>query len=261
MGGVMKDVQNEKDYRNIPIDRVGIRGIKYPITVLDRNHREQPTVAEIDIAVGLPKEFRGTHMSRFVEILNNYRWRIHTSKITEILEKIMERLPSHSAYIRISFHYFLEKKAPVSKEESLMGYQVTIEATLYETGKKELLLTVEVPVMTLCPCSKEISEKNAHNQRALVKITVNAQKLVWIEELIKMAEECASAELFSLLKREDEKFITEHAYEHPVFVEDLVREIALRLRRDQRILWFRVEAESMESIHNHNAFAVVEEHK
>ncbi|BAT72126.1 hypothetical protein TST_1339 [Thermosulfidibacter takaii ABI70S6] len=254
----MRDLQNERDYRNIPIDRVGIKGLKYPITVLDRHHKEQPTVAEIDIAVGLPKEFRGTHMSRFVEILNNYRWKIHTARVLEILNKVMEKLPSHSAYLRINFPYFLEKQAPVSKEESLMNYNVSMEATLYENGKKEMLLTVEVPVMTLCPCSKEISDKNAHNQRALVKISVKMNKLVWIEELIETAESCASAQLYSLLKREDEKYITEYAYEHPVFVEDLVRDIALKLKKDERISWFRIEAESMESIHNHNAFAVVE---
>ncbi len=254
----MRDVQNERDHRNLPIDKVGIRGIRYPITVLDRHHKEQPTVAEVDMAVGLPKEFRGTHMSRFVEILNQYRWRIHTAKIAEILKKIMEKLPSHSAFIRMRFPYFIEKAAPVSKEKSLMSYQVELVATLFENGRKDTVLTVEVPVMTLCPCSKEISEKGAHNQRALVKISVRMKKLVWIEELIETAESCASAELFSLLKREDEKYITERAYDNPVFVEDLVREIFLKLKDDERITWFRIEAESLESIHNHNAFAIME---
>ena len=254
----MKDVQSERDYRNIPIDRVGIKGIRYPITVLDREHKEQPTIAEIDMAVGLPKEFRGTHMSRFVEILNEFRWRIHITRIADILKRMMERLPSHSAYISISFPYFIEKKAPVSGEPSLMSYQVRMRATLYEDGKKDTVLTVEVPVMTLCPCSKEISERGAHNQRAVVRVSVRMRSLVWIEEIIEWIEECASADLFALLKREDEKYITEKAYDNPVFVEDLVREVALRLKSDGRIRWFRIEAESFESIHNHNAFAVVE---
>ena len=256
--GEMKDLQNQRDHRNLPIDRVGIRGIRYPITVLDRNNREQPTVATIDMAVGLPKEFRGTHMSRFVEILNQYRWKIHTRTVSEILKRIMEKLPSHSAYMKVQFPYFVEKVSPVSRVPSLMSYNVELEATLFEDGRKDTTLTVEVPVMTLCPCSKEISTRNAHNQRALVRISVRMKRMVWIEELIEVAERHASSQLYSLLKREDEKFVTEYAYEHPVFVEDLVRDIAIELKKDQRISWFRVEAESMESIHNHNAFAVVE---
>ncbi len=254
----MRDLQSERDHRNLSIDRVGIRGIRYPITVLDRNNREQPTVATVEMAVGLPKEFRGTHMSRFVEILNQYRWRIHTKRVREILERIMEKLPSHSAYISFSFPYFLEKRSPVSGELSLMSYDVRLEATLFEDGSVDTLLTVEVPVMTLCPCSKEISSKGAHNQRAYVRVSVRMNRLVWIEELIEVAESCASSRLYALLKREDEKFVTEYAYDHPVFVEDLVRDVALKLKGDERIVWFRVEAESLESIHNHNAFAVVE---
>ncbi len=257
----MRDLQSERDHRNLPIDKVGIKGIRYPITVLDRHKREQPTVAQVDMAVGLPREFRGTHMSRFIEILNHYRHGIHIRKVAEILECMMEKLPSHSAYISVRFPYFVEKRAPVSGEASLMSYQVRMEATLYEDGKRDTILTIEVPVMTLCPCSREISDFGAHNQRAIVTLSVRMKRLVWIEELIDVAESCASSELFALLKREDEKFVTEHAYQHPVFVEDLVREIALRLKEDDRITWFRVEAESMESIHNHNAFAVMEVEK
>ena len=254
----MKDIQSERDYRSLPIDRVGVKGIKYPITVLDRAHREQATVATVNMYVGLPQEFRGTHMSRFVEILNRYRWRITTTKVVEILSEIMKELPSHSAHLELSFPFFMEKKAPVSGKESIMNYEVTVVASLFEDGSRKLLLSVTVPVMTLCPCSKEICETGAHNQRAYVTVTVEFKGFVWIEELVEVVESCASTDVYALLKREDEKIVTERAYEHPVFVEDLVRDIALRLKEDKRILWFRVEAESLESIHNHNAYAMIE---
>ncbi|NPA15212.1 MAG: GTP cyclohydrolase I FolE2 [Deferribacteres bacterium] len=254
----MKDLQNERDFRNLPVDRVGVRGVRYPITVLDKEHKEQPTIALVNMYVELPKEFRGTHMSRFIEILNHYRWRIHTMKVIEILKRMMEALPSHSAHVELSFPFFREKKAPVSGVKSLMSYDVEVSASLYEDMKHDIVLKVMVPVMTLCPCSKEISRAGAHNQRAVVAVSVKFDKMVWIEDMIEVVEKCASSELYSLLKREDEKYVTEFAYEHPVFVEDLVREIALRLKKDARIFWFRVEAESFESIHNHNAYAMIE---
>ena len=253
----MKDIQNQRDHRRISIDRVGVRNLRYPITVFDKAHKEQPTVAEITLSIGLPHEYRGTHMSRFVEILNEYRWRIHVASVRDILLKMKERLPAHSAHLSISFPYFLEKSSPVSGENSLMGYQCRLIASLREKDSVDLQVGVRVPVMTLCPCSKEISEYGAHNQRCMVDILVRFERLVWIEELIVIAESSGSAQVSSLLKREDEKFITEYAYEHPAFVEDVVRDVALRIESDPRITWFSVEAESMESIHNHNAFATV----
>ncbi len=253
----MKDIQNQRDHRRISIDRVGVRNLRYPITVFDKAHKEQPTVAEITLSIGLPHEYRGTHMSRFIEILNEYRWGIHVASVEEILIKMRERLPAHSAHLTIEFPYFLEKSSPVSGERSLMGYQCRLIASLEEGGGLDLQVGVRVPVMTLCPCSKEISEEGAHNQRCLIDILVRFDRLVWIEELIEVAESSGSSQVYSLLKREDEKFITEYAYSHPAFVEDVVRDVAMKIEADPRIIWFSVEAESMESIHNHNAFAAI----
>ena len=251
----MKDIQNQRDHRKISIDRVGVRNLRYPITVFDKAHKEQPTVAEITLSIGLPHEYRGTHMSRFIEILNEYRWGIHVASVQEILLKMRERLPAHSAHLAINFPYFLEKTSPVSRERSLMGYQCRLIASLQNSNDVDLQVGVEVPVMTLCPCSKEISRYGAHNQRCIVDILVRFERLVWIEELIEIAESSGSSQVYSLLKREDEKFLTEHAYENPAFVEDVVRDVAVKMEKDSRITWFSVKAESMESIHNHNAFA------
>jgi GTP cyclohydrolase I len=257
----LKDIQNQRDHRNIPIDRVGVRNLSYPITVFDKAHKEQPTVAEITLSIGLPHEYRGTHMSRFIEILNEYRWGIHVASVKEILWKMRERLPAHSAHLAISFPYFLEKISPVSKERSLMGYQCRLIASLEKREEVDLQVGIRVPVMTLCPCSKEISQYGAHNQRCLVDILVRFERLVWIEELIEIAESSGSSQVYSLLKREDEKYVTEQAYQNPAFVEDVVRDVALKIEADSRINWFSVEAESMESIHNHNAFASVARRK
>ncbi|MEO0279011.1 MAG: GTP cyclohydrolase FolE2 [candidate division WOR-3 bacterium] len=256
---IMRDVQNEKDPRNVKITRVGIKGLQYPITVLDKNFKEQPTVATIDMMIELPKEYRGTHMSRFIEIINEYRWRIHIANVKKILEKMIERLPSHSAYIELNFPYFVKKRAPVSGEESLMCYEVSLKASLTNDQDKnyQKILKVKVPIMTLCPCSKEISKHGAHNQRAYVTVEANIREMVWIEELVETIETSGSASLYSLLKREDEKFITEWAFEHPTFVEDVAREVFIKLREDRRINSFTVEVESLESIHNHNAYAMI----
>ena len=254
---MLKDIQNQRDHRRISIDRVGVRSLKYPITVFDKAHKEQPTVAEITLSIGLPHEYRGTHMSRFIEILNEYRWGIHVASVQEILVKMKERLPAHSAHLEISFPYFMEKSSPVSGEISLMGYQCRLIASLEDSDQVDLQVGVRVPVMTLCPCSREISRYGAHNQRCIIDLLVRFNRLVWIEELIAIAESSGSAQVYSLLKREDEKYLTEHAYDHPAFVEDVVRDVALRMEADPRITWFSVEAESMESIHNHNAFAAV----
>ncbi|MCD4812209.1 GTP cyclohydrolase FolE2 [bacterium] len=254
----MRDVQSEKDTRNLEIDKVGIRNIKYPISVLDKAHKVQHTVADINVYVHLPEQFRGTHMSRFVEILNDYQREINIEKIDEILKKIRETLHSEAAYLELSFPYFIEKQAPVSKAVSLMEYTCTMVASQHRNGDNELALTVRVPVTTLCPCSKEISNRGAHNQRSLVTVSIRMTTLVWIEDLITLVEECAVCDLFALLKREDEKYVTERAYDNPAFVEDIVREIAGRLHADTRITWFTVESENMESIHNHNAYAFIE---
>jgi len=251
----MRDLQSERDERRIDIDKVGVRGLRYPITVLDRARKEQPTVATINLYISLPHEFRGTHMSRFVEVLNEYRWRIHVASVKEILKKMREKIPASAAHVEISFPYFIEKKAPVSKEVSIMGYTCYLIASLDSENNYDLQVGVEVPVTSVCPCSKEISQRGAHGQRGIVKLFVRFKKLVWLEELIELAEESASASVYPLLKREDEKFVTEWAYDHPVFVEDIVREIATRLQQDERIWWFLVEVENMESIHEHNAYA------
>lgn len=254
----MRDIQNQMDDRNIAIDKVGIRNIKYPISVLDKAHKVQHTVADINLYVHLPKHFRGTHMSRFVEVLNEHKREINVENIDAILDNIRQTLKSEAAYLELSFPYFIEKTAPISKASSLMEYTCSMMASHHRDGEKDFVLTVHVPVTTLCPCSKEISDRGAHNQRSLVTLSVRINTLVWIEELITLVENCAVCDLYALLKREDEKHVTERAYDNPAFVEDIVREIAGKLKLDERLTWFTVECENMESIHNHNAYALVE---
>jgi GTP cyclohydrolase I len=255
----MKDIQNHKDYRNIDINQVGVKGIRYPITVLDKSAGEQQTVAEINMYVNLPRYYKGTHMSRFVEILNEHSRRISLQNFSEILEEVQERLNAESAHMEITFPYFINKAAPVTGTEGLMEYKCTFRGSLNKGS--DLVIIIHVPISTLCPCSKEISDFGAHNQRGEVRLQVRFKKFVWIEDLIKMVEESASSDVYSVLKREDEKYVTERAYNNPMFVEDIVREIALRLDNDPNITWFAVESENFESIHNHNAYAYIEKHK
>jgi GTP cyclohydrolase I len=255
----MKDIQNHKDNRNIDIDQVGVKGIRYPITVLDKNMGEQQTVARINMYVDLPRHYKGTHMSRFVEILNEHSRRISLQNFTEILEEMKDKLNARSAHMEITFPYFINKAAPVTKSEGLMEYQCTFKGSL--SHKSDLVTVIHVPISTLCPCSKEISAFGAHNQRGEVTLQVRFKKFIWIEDLIRLVEETASSDVYSVLKREDEKYVTERAYEHPMFVEDIVREIAQKLNNDQNITWFAVESENFESIHNHNAYAYIERHK
>jgi len=255
----MEDIQNHRDDRNIDIDQVGVKGIRYPITVLDKNLGEQQTIAKINMYVNLPRHYKGTHMSRFVEILNEHSRRISLQSFPEIMEEMKKRLNAESAHMEITFPYFIKKEAPVTRSEGLMEYKCTIRGAL--NAGKDLALMIRVPVSTLCPCSKEISDYGAHNQRGEVTLQVRFKKFVWIEDLIRLVEESASAEVFSVLKREDEKYVTEHAYEKPMFVEDIVRDIAQKLNDDPNITWFAVESENFESIHNHNAYAYVEKHK
>ncbi len=255
----MRDVQSERDHRNIPLERVGVEGLKYPIKVMDRVNGTQPTVGTISLAVDLPEEFRGTHMSRFLEVLHFYKDYISLDNLEEILDELRNRLNASSAHIEIEFPYFLKKKAPVTGAESFMDYRCKFIAT--KNRKFDFILEVNVPVQTLCPCSKEISEYGAHNQRAEVTIQVRMKKLVWIEELIEIAESSASSPLYALLKREDEKFVTEHAYDNPRFVEDVARDVALKLEENDRITWYYIMVKSFESIHHHNAYACLRKSK
>ncbi len=254
----MRDVQNSPDPRNTPIDKVGIKGIRYPIVVLDKKNKKQATVADVSMYVNLPHHYRGTHMSRFVEVLNRFKGEISYKTLGVILQSIKERLNAEESHIEFSFPYFMKKKAPVSGQESIMSYQCLIAGS-YGTHLN-ITTKVSVPVHTLCPCSKEISDYSAHNQRGYVTITIGMTKFIWIEDIIAIAEESASSPLYSLLKREDEKYVTEHAYDNPRFVEDVVREVSIRLNKLNGLRFFAVEAENMESIHNHSAYAYVERH-
>lgn len=256
----MQDIQNKRDGRRIPIQKAGVRNLQYPIAVLDRENKIQHTVASVSMYVDLPHHFKGTHMSRFVELLNEQRGKISLHNLGAILKMMTSRFASSTAHLEIRFPYFVEKAAPVSKARSLMNYQCAFLASFSHQRSPEpldLIVEVQVPVTTLCPCSKAISSQGAHNQRSWVTIQTRSRELVWIEELIEIAEAEASAGLYSLLKREDEKHITERAYARPRFAEDLARAAAQRLRKDPRITWFQVSSENLESIHNHNAFAMV----
>jgi GTP cyclohydrolase IB len=255
----MEDIQNHKDHRNIDIDQVGVKDISYPITVLDKNSGKQQTVAKINMYVNLPRHYKGTHMSRFVEVLNEHSKRISLQNFSEILQEVKTRLNAESAHMEITFPYFINKMAPVTGSEGLMEYICSFRGNM-DKGL-DIVTTINVPISTLCPCSKEISEFGAHNQRGVVTLKVRFKKFIWIEDLIKLVEDTASSEVYSVLKREDEKFVTEKAYQNPKFVEDIVRDIALKLNNDPNITWFAVESENFESIHNHNAYAYIEKHK
>jgi GTP cyclohydrolase I len=251
----MKDVQGSPDFRKMPIQKVGIRNIRYPITVRDKSHEKQNTVANVTLSVNLPHTNRGTHMSRLVEVLDRFKNEVSYQSLDLILIEIKKALQAEQSHIELAFPFFLRKKAPISEMESLMSYDCVIEAT-YATHL-EIATRVEVPVHTLCPCSKEIAAVSAHNQRGTVAITVGMTKFIWIEDLVQIAEESASSPLYALLKREDEKYITEHAYENPRFVEDVVREVALRLQELPGLRYHIVEVENFESIHNHSAYAII----
>lgn len=252
---MLKDVQSEQDTRNIPLKRVGIKDLRWPLTLRGRQNGKQHTVARVSLAVNLPRDLRGTHMSRFVQCLKKLDV-VNLSALEEVLDDLKQSLEADSAYMRLTFPYFIEKKAPVSGLTSLMDLNCTFTMEKGDTFRQRV--KVEVPVQTLCPCSKEISDYGAHNQRATASLEIEMSEFIWIEELAEMADAGASSPVYGLLKRPDEKFVTEHAYENPRFVEDAVREIALRLEKDRRVTWYRVTVESMESIHNHNAFATVE---
>ncbi len=253
----LQDKQSEPDHRELRIDKVGVRGLRFPIQVRDKERVLQNTVATIGMYVDLPKEFKGTHMSRFVEVLNAHGNVVHVENITDILYAMQQKLHSHTAHLEIEFPYFLMKQAPVTRREGLMDYTARFDATA--CGKEiDFVLGVQVGVTTLCPCSKAISRYGAHNQRGVVTVQIRSRKAIWIEDLIALVESSASSGLFSLLKRQDEKAVTERAYENPVFVEDLVRNVAMKLNAHADVTWYKVEAENYESIHNHNAYACIE---
>ncbi len=256
----LKDTQSERDHRRIPIDRVGVRSLRYPMQVRDKAREIQHTVATVALTVELPHHFKGTHMSRFIEVLNEFGPELHVDNIHTLLRELTRRLDSKCAHVEFEFPFFLAKKAPVTGAIGLMDYTARFSASL-QRGAVDFVTTVLVPVTTLCPCSKAISAQGAHNQRGLVTFAVRCRRPIWIEDLSRLVEGCASSELYSLLKRPDEKAVTERAYQNPVFVEDLVRNIAARANRERNITWYKVEAENFESIHNHNAYALVENRK
>jgi GTP cyclohydrolase I len=250
------DVQSTPDTRRLAIDRVGIKSIRHPAKIKERDGGVQHTIAHFNMYVGLPHHFKGTHMSRFVEILNAHEREISPDTFRLMLREMVKKLEAESGHIEMSFPYFVNKKAPVSGVASMMDYEVTFVGEIVD-GKEVFTLKVLVPVTSLCPCSKKISERGAHNQRSHVTIAARINTFVWIEEMIDLAENEASCQLYGLLKRPDEKFVTENAYDNPKFVEDMVRDIAARLNADKRVTGYVVESENFESIHNHSAYAMI----
>jgi len=253
----IEDVQNRKDTRQIAINKVGIKDIRHPVVVKDRSDGEQHTIANFNMYVNLPHDFKGTHMSRFVEILNQHDKEISVESFKEMMSEMTERLEAESGHIEMNFPYFINKTAPVSEVKSLLDYDVTLIGEI-KKNKIDTHIKVVVPVTSLCPCSKKISDYGAHNQRSHVTVNIRTCDFIWIEEIIEMIEAEASCELYGLLKRPDEKFVTERAYDNPKFVEDMVRDVAMRLNQDDRICAYIVESENFESIHNHSAYALIE---
>lgn len=260
----MEDVQSRRDDRSVAINQVGVSDLRYPITVLDRAQGRQSTIAQVSMAVNLPHHFKGTHMSRFIEVLNAHRGEVTLWTLPVILADLRARLDAESARIEMRFPYFLEREAPVSGARAFMDYACAFVGDM-SAEETSFILRVQVPVTSLCPCSKAISDYGAHNQRGYVTIQVRSThsadgnpELIWIEELIEIAEQAASSPVYPLLKRSDERYVTMQAYDNPVFVEDIVRNVAVQMRDDPRVAWFRVHAVNQESIHNHNAFACVE---
>jgi GTP cyclohydrolase I len=253
----MIDIQNQQDERNIPIDKVGIKNLRYPITVLDRKNRFQHTIADFNMFVNLPGNYKGTHMSRFVEMLHLFRPEVSLARFAKLLEQMKKYLDAASAHVEITFPYFIEKKAPISDSPGLMDYTCRFIGSSHPDGNVDLISEVIVPVSSVCPCSKEISDAGAHNQRGEVRLSTRFKRFIWIEDMIEIVESAASCDVYSVLKRVDEKCVTERGYENPKFVEDIVRDIAEKLFRDDNITWFSVSAENFESIHNHSAYAMI----
>ncbi|MBI9077058.1 MAG: GTP cyclohydrolase I FolE2 [Desulfatibacillum sp.] len=253
----MIDVQNQFDDRNIPINKVGIKNLRYPITVLDKEKRFQPTIATINMYVDLPHEYKGTHMSRFVEMLHETKPQVSLKSFSRLLDQMKKHLNAASAHIEMTFPYFIEKKAPMSGSPGLMDYTCCLKGSSDAHDQVDLILEIAVPITSVCPCSKEISDEGAHNQRGEVKLATRFEKFIWIEDMIEMVEMAASCDVYSVLKRVDEKYVTERAFRRPKFVEDVVRDIAVVLSQDKNIKWYSVSAENFESIHNHSAYASI----
>ncbi|MBN2551907.1 MAG: GTP cyclohydrolase I FolE2 [Spirochaetales bacterium] len=253
----MKDVQNQHDPRRIEIQKVGVKDVKYPISVLDKKNQTQQTVATINMYADLPHDFKGTHMSRFIDVVNEYYVDISMNNFLEMLDKVRMLLDASRAYGEVIFPYFIEKQAPVSGERSMMEYVCEYVGEVSDQYK-HFYVGIQVPITTVCPCSQEISDFGAHNQRGMVRLKLLFDKFFWIEDIISIAEQSGSSEVYTLLKREDEKYITEQAFKRPRFVEDVVREVTQKLEETGEFRWFSVEAENYESIHNHSAYAYVE---
>ncbi len=251
------DVQGSADKRKIAINKVGIKDIRHPVVIKDRSGGLLHTIATFSMFVYLPHHFKGTHMSRFVKILNDHEKEISVSSFQDMLKEMSELLEADSGYIEMHFPFFVNKKAPVSGVQSLLDYDVSLIGEI-NNGETQIRTRVLVPVTSLCPCSKSISDRGAHNQRSHVTVDVKTRGFVWIEEIIDLVEKQASCELYGLLKRPDEKFVTERAYDNPKFVEDMVRDVAVKLNEDERIRSYILESENFESIHNHSAYAMIE---
>ncbi|GHV93245.1 GTP cyclohydrolase FolE2 [Spirochaetia bacterium] len=254
----MLDVQNQEDTRDVPLAQVGVKGLEYPIRVLDKVKKVQHTSAKVDLYADLPRHFKGTHMSRFIEIFHRYRDDLSMPRFLDMLKNIREDLEAEAAFGSMSFPYFLEKNAPVSGLPGMMSYECRYQGWVKTPGAaadRHFTVQVGVPVTTVCPCSKAISDRGAHNQRGIVRAELELGPFFWIEDIIEIVEKAASSPVYSLLKREDEKFVTEHAYDNPKFVEDLVRDVYIELKALKLFPRFSVEAENFESIHNHSAFA------
>ena len=253
----IEDVQSSLDTRNIAINKVGIKAIRHPVKLADKAGGIQHSIATFNMYVHLPQHFKGTHMSRFVQILNSREREISVENFEPMLREMVEKLEAESGYVEMHFPYFVNKKAPISGVESLLDYDVTFIGEV-KNGKFDFTIKVLVPVTSLCPCSKKISDYGAHNQRSHVTVSARTNTTVWIEDIIDIVEAQASCQLYGLLKRPDEKFVTERAYDNPKFVEDMVRDVAAQLNAEPRIDAYVVESENFESIHNHSAYALIE---
>ncbi|HNX72568.1 MAG TPA: GTP cyclohydrolase FolE2 [Spirochaetales bacterium] len=253
----MVDVQSMKDERQIPLQKVGVKGVRYPIVLKDKSSQVQHTTAVVNLYADLPHDFKGTHMSRFIEVFEQYRSDLSMPRFLKMLESIRTQLEAETAYSDLHFPYFIQKAAPVTGQVAMMSYDCFYEGMVSSTERK-FVVGVSVPVQTLCPCSKAISRYGAHNQRGIVTLKVTMDSFYWIEDLIALVEDSASSGVYTLLKREDEKFVTEMAYDRPRFVEDVVREVYLKVDALHKFSQFTVEAENFESIHNHSAYAFVE---
>lgn len=255
----MEDIQNNKDSRNIKIGEVGIKNIVLPLYISDKAKKRQMVIAKVKMCVDLAKNCRGTHMSRFIEAIEHYRgYDFNSHSIPQVLSELKKRLNAKSALVEVFFNYFIEKKSPISKKKGLMNYRCKIIGNIVENGEIETSLNIAVPISCVCPCSMAISKHGAHNQRGIVNLKVKTNAFIWLEDLIYLVEKHGgSSEVYSLLKRKDEKYITEKMFKNPKFVEDVVRDIAVNLKNDSRVDKFSVECINFESIHNHNAYAKI----